>query len=102
MSDARVSLPEIDDLACAPLLRLLTEEVLRLDAAVQPEVGAYGVRFRLGERLLCEFSVFGELFIARIGPQSAVEYRVRSLEVARVVLHEVLCEYLDRRAALPR
>lgn len=101
MPDVQTYLDEIQDLACAPLLRLLTEQVLGLDPEVQPEAGTFGLRFRLADRLLCEFSVFGEMFIARVGPHGAVEYRVRSLDVARAALHDVLREYVQQRAATP-
>jgi hypothetical protein len=99
MPDVQTYLDEFRDLACAPLLRLLTEQVLGLDADVQPEAGTFGLRFRFADRLLCEFSVFGEMFIARVGPHGAVEYRVRSLDVAREALHGVLREFVQLRAA---
>ena len=72
MREIQTYLDETRDLACAPLLRLLVQQVSSLGPDVEPEVGAYGVRFKLGGRLLCELSVFGELFIARVGPHQAL------------------------------
>ena len=95
MQEIRTYLEEVRDLSCAPLLRLLVEEVSRLDPGVRCEIGAFGVRFALGERQLCEFSVFGELFIARVGSQGAVEYRVRNHDIALEALDHVLREYLS-------
>lgn len=99
MLDVQAYLEEIQDLDCAPMLRLLLQQVSELDPGLQSDVGAFGVRFRLGERTLCEFSVFGPLFIARIGPQGAVEYRVRNPEVALAALDHVVRQYLELRAA---
>ena len=95
MQEIRTYLEEVRDLSCAPLLQLLVEEVSRLDPEVRCEIGAFGVRFALGERPLCEFSVFGELFIARVGSQQAVEYRVRNHEVALEALDHVLRDYVE-------
>jgi len=83
-------LEEIQDLPCAALVRLVVEQICALDAGVEAEVGAYGLRFRIGERQLCELSVFGELFIARVGQDQAVEYRVRRHEVAFEVIDRIL------------
>lgn len=90
-------LGETGDLACAPLLGLLLRQVQALDAELQPEVGTFGVRFRFRDRLLCEFAVFGELFIARVGADRAVEYRVRDADVACAALGRVLDEYMELR-----
>jgi len=83
-------LEEIQDLPCAALVRLVVEQICALDAEVHADVGAYGLRFHIGERQLCELSVFGELFIARVGSDQAVEYRVRRHDVAFEVLDRVL------------
>ena len=95
MSDVQSYLEEIQDLSCAPLLGLLIRQVLDLDPNLQSEVGAFGVRIRSGDRMLCEFSVFGELFIARVGPQGSVEYRVRTHDVALVALDHVVREFIE-------
>jgi hypothetical protein len=102
VQEIRTYLEEVRDLSCAPLLQLLVEEVSRLDPEVRCEIGAFGVRFAVGERPLCEFSVFGELFIARVGSQQAVEYRVRNHEVALEALDHVLRDYVDLCASRVR
>jgi hypothetical protein len=102
VQEIRSYLEEVRDLSCAPLLQLLVEEVSRLDPEVRCEIGAFGVRFTVGERPLCEFSVFGELFIARVGSQQAVEYRVRNHEVALEALDHVLRDYVDLCASRVR
>jgi hypothetical protein len=48
--------------------------------------------------LLCELSVFGELFIARVGSEQAVEYRVRGHAVACAALEHIQREFLARAA----
>jgi hypothetical protein len=102
MADVQSYLDEVQDLSCAPLLRLLLRQVAALDPELQSDIGHYGVRFRWGERTLCEFSVFGELFIARVGPHGAVEYRVRDADVAFAALDHVLRDYLELRAGSAR
>jgi hypothetical protein len=102
MADVQGYIDDVQDLRCAPLLHLLLRQVAALDPELQSDIGAFGVRFRLRERTLCEFSVFGELFIARVGPHGAVEYRVRDADVALAALDHVLREYLEQRAAAPR
>ncbi len=100
MSEAVLQyLEEIRDLPCAPLVRLVVEQVCALDAHVEAEVGAYGLQLRCGGRSLCELSVFGELFIARVGSEQAVEYRVRRHEVAFEVLDRILRELESHAAA---
>jgi hypothetical protein len=101
MADLQGYLDEVQDLPCAPLLCLLLRQVAALDPELQSDAGSYGMRFRFGERTLCEFSVFGELFIARVGPHGAVEYRVRDAEVAFAALDHVLREYVELRAHPP-
>lgn len=94
MSDGVVQyLEEIQDLPCAALVRLVVEQICALDAGIEAEVGAYGLRFRIGDRQLCELSVFGELFIARVGSDQAVEYRVRRHDVAFEVLDRILRDH---------
>lgn len=97
--EVRCYLEEIRDLPCAALLRLLVEQLCQLDAELEPEVGAFGIRFRADNVLLCELSVFGELFIARVGRDQAVEYRVRNQAVALETLDRILHEL--HRAMLP-
>jgi hypothetical protein len=92
---------EVRDLGCAPLLRAVVEQVAALDAELDVEVGPFGLRFQQGGALLCEFSVFGELFIARVGQEQAVEYRVRGPAVACAALEHVQREFLSRRSAAP-
>jgi hypothetical protein len=89
----RVFLDELRDLRCAPLLRSLVESVCNLDPDVEPELAAFGIRFRHRGVLLGEVSVFGELFIVRVGSEQAVEYRVRSRSVALEALDRILREY---------
>jgi hypothetical protein len=86
-------LDELQDLGCAPLLRSFTDSVCGLDPEVQPELAAFGIRFRYQGELLCEVSVFGELFIVRVGREQAIEYRVRSRAVALEALDRILREY---------
>lgn len=95
--ELRAYLREVQDLECAPLLEMLVTRVADLDAALDAEVGAFGVRFVRGGVTLCEFSVFGELFIARVGSDHAVEYRVRSRAVALAALDHVLRESIAMR-----
>jgi hypothetical protein len=87
-------LDAIRDLECAPLVRLVVEQVCAL-GQVETEVGAFGVRFRCGESPLCELSVFGELFIARVGPDQAVEFRVRHSRTALAALDRILREHWE-------
>jgi hypothetical protein len=98
--ELRAYLREIQDLDCAPLLELLVGRVADLDPDLESEVGAFGVRFARSGVTLCEFSVFGELFIARVGRDHAVEYRVRSRDVALEALDHVLRESIAMRDAL--
>lgn len=94
-------LDEVRDLGCAPLLRTVVEQVASLDPDLDVEVGPFGLRFRHRGALLCEFSVFGELFIARVGQDQAVEYRVRGPGVACAALEHVQREFLARRSTPP-
>jgi hypothetical protein len=86
-------LSERQDLRCAPLLRSLVEQVCRLDPEIEPEPAGFGIRFHFRAVLLCEISVFGELFIARVGQEQAIEYRVRSRDVALEALDRIVREY---------
>jgi hypothetical protein len=90
--EVRAYLEEIADLPCTPLLRMLVEQLCGLDAGLEPEVVGFGIRFRNAGEPLCELSVFGELFIARVGREHAVEYRVRSQAVAFAALDRILHE----------
>ncbi len=82
-----VYLDEIQDLECAPLLGRFVRRVLAIEPALEPEIGAFGLRFRDALGIVCEISVFGALFLVRLGREQAVEYRVRTTETA--------CEALD-------
>lgn len=90
-------LDETREVPAARLLALFARQVACL--GVEPVVGPLGVQFRDGESTLCELSLYGELFIARVGPGLAVEYRVRSDEVALMALDHVLRAYVE--SALP-
>jgi hypothetical protein len=89
----------IRELSCADLVAKLALQIAALGPDVDTEIGPFTVRFRVRGRTLCELSVYGELFIVRSGPASAVEYRVRHEEVAWRALEEVLREYLFEREA---
>jgi len=80
-------LDEIQDLECAPLLGRFVRRVLAIQPALEPEIGAFGLRFRDALGIVCEISVFGALFLVRLGREQAVEFRVRTTETA--------CEALD-------
>jgi hypothetical protein len=99
MSDLERYLEEVRDLPCAPLLQVLCEQVRDLDAGSSCEIGAFGVRFRIGESVLCEFSVFGALFIARVGPDQAVDYRVRDAATAAAALDHIVRVHAVARAS---
>ena len=86
-------LDEIRDLPAARLCALFARQVASL--GVEPVVGPLGVQFRHGEHTLCELSLYGELFIARIGPGLAVEYRVRGADVALQALDHVLRTFVE-------
>jgi hypothetical protein len=95
----RQYLDEIQDLDCAPLLELLVTQVSGLDPEIDSEVGAFGVRFAWHGVPLCELSVFGALFIARVGRDHAVEYRVRGRAAALEALDHVLRSFVAMRHA---
>ena len=102
MRDAvRAFLDERGELRCAPLLRSMVDQVCALDPDVDAEVAAFGIRFHHRGVLLGEISVFGELFIVRVGREQAVEYRVRGREVALEALDRMLREYGDRLQDAP-
>ncbi len=94
-------LDEIQELPCAALFALVARQVETLD--VTAHVRPLGVVFRAGAALLCELSLYGELFIARVGPELAVEYRVRHEDMALAALDHVLRTYVQllERAARP-
>lgn len=91
-------LEELRELRSAPLLGLLARGIASLDPEVQPEIVSFGMRFRLRNQTLCELSVFEDLFIARVGPSGAVEFRVRDEVVALRALDAVLIEYARCKA----
>jgi hypothetical protein len=90
-------LAETCDMPCAELFALVVRQLAGLDPEVSAEVRPLGVLFRYRQANLCELSLYGELFIARMGPELAVEVRVRSEDLALLVLHEVLRTYMQRK-----
>jgi len=86
-------LDERGDLGCAPLLAMLVEQICGLDPEVEAEATAFGIRFHYRGALLVEISVFGALFIVRVGREQAIEYRVRGRTVALEALNRILEEY---------
>lgn len=90
-------LGEIRDVPCAALFALVARQLAGLDADVQVEVRPLGLLFRYQQESLCELSLYGELFLARLGPGLSVEVRVRSQELAALVLDQVLRHLLRQR-----
>ena len=86
-------LAEVREMRCAPLLALMTRGIAALGPDVEPEVVSFGVRYRVGGQALCELSVFDDLFIARVGPRAAIEFRVRDETIALQALDGVVREY---------
>jgi hypothetical protein len=95
MADLGSFLDEIGELHHARLVTTLAEQVAALGPDVEVEVEPLMLRFHVREQTLCELSVYGELFIVRVGPAAAVEYRVRNEEVALRALDQVLREYVQ-------
>jgi hypothetical protein len=87
------------DPSAAPALAVLVDGISALDPAPAATVGAFGARFDHAAETLCEVSIFGSLFIVRVGPQHAVEYRVRDVATALEALDHVVRQHL--RAAHP-
>ena len=81
-------LHETREMPASRLFALCARQVAALGAEVV--VSPLGVQFRHRGTPLCELSHYGEIFIARVGPGLAVEYRVRSEEVALLALHHAL------------
>jgi len=94
MSELHEWLDETVQGPCERLLRRFVTPVSQLDPEVQADVGAFGVRFRIPQGVLCELSVFGELFIVRVGGQGSVEYRVRDASIAMQALDHILQHYV--------
>lgn len=92
-------LDETREMSAAPLCALFARQVAAL--GLVPVVGPLGVLFRFGDTTLCELSLYGELFIVRVGPGLAVEYRVRSADIALQALDHVLRTCIDRGADRP-
>jgi hypothetical protein len=90
-------LDEIRDVPCAALFGLVARQLAALGPDVHAEVRPLGVLFHYGQTALCELSLYGELFLARFGPGLAVEVRVRSEELALLVLDQVLRNLLRLR-----
>ena len=87
-------LSEIADLPCAPLLLQFVARVTSIEPKLHIETGAFGLRFHAADVLFCEISVFGELFLVRVGADRAAEYRVRSPETAASALDALLCAHV--------
>ena len=87
-------LEEIQDVPCAVLFTLVARQIANLDTEVSAEVRPLGVLFRYRQTNLCELSLYGELFLARVGPGLAMEVRVRSEELALLVLDQALRTFL--------
>ena len=83
---------------CAALLKRFVTPLMALGAGVQADVGSFGARFCVGGAVLCELSVFGELFIVRVGSEQTVEYRVRRETVALQALDHILQHYIELQA----
>ncbi|UCE02411.1 MAG: hypothetical protein JSW67_14395 [Candidatus Latescibacterota bacterium] len=90
-------LSDAGNMRTAAVLETLAHQIAALGPDVRTEVEPFALRFRVEERVLCELSLYGELFIARVGPGLAVEYRVRSDEVALQALDVVVREYVQLR-----
>ena len=88
------------DMPVAPLFAMLARQVALL--GVETIVHPFAVQFHQAGVTLCELSVYGELFIVRVGPSLAVEYRVRNEEVAFLALDHVLRTYVARRPPIPQ
>jgi hypothetical protein len=80
---------------CAALLRRFVMPLSQLQPAVQADVGSFGARFRMPQGVLCDVSVFGELFIVRVGSNGSLQYRVRDAAVAMQALDQILRRYVD-------
>jgi hypothetical protein len=97
--ELRAWLAEASDSSAAPALHVLVGGVAALQPQPSADFGAYGVRFHAGSEALCEISVFGELFIVRVGPQHTVEYRVRDVATALEALDHVVRHHLRLHAS---
>jgi len=87
--------------SCAELLRRFVTPLSQLDPTVQADVGSFGARFHMPQGVLCELSVFGELFIVRVGSDGSVEYRVRDSAIAMQALDHLLHRYVELKTAGP-
>lgn len=97
MLDLAAFLADTGDMPNAALLQKLSQQIAALGPDVRCEIEPFALRFRVKDHVLCELSVYGELFIARVGPGLAVEYRVRGERVALQALDLVLREYIRLR-----
>ncbi len=86
-------LHETREMPASRLFALCARQIAALGAEVV--VGPLGVQFRHRDTPLCELSHYGEIFIARVGPGLAVEYRVRSEEVALLALDQALRTFVQ-------
>jgi hypothetical protein len=97
--DLRDWLAEAGDSDAAAALAVLVDGVTALEPPPAVDVGAFGARFYVGPDVLCEISVFGALFIVRVGPQQTVEYRVRDVPTALEALDHVVRQHVRVEAA---
>ncbi len=86
-------LHETREMPASRLFALCARQIAALGTEVV--VGPLGVQFRHRDTPLCELSHYGEIFIARVGPGLAVEYRVRSEEVALLALDQALRTFVQ-------
>jgi len=99
MSELHEWIHETAQGSCGQLLDRFITPLLQLDPRLQADIGSFGARFSVPQGVLCELSVFGELFIVRVGSQGSVEYRVRDAEVAMQALDHILQRYVSLQVA---
>lgn len=98
MSEIRRWIQETASGECAELLEHFVTPLMALGAGVHADVGPFGARFYASGAVLCELSVFGELFIVRVGSEQTVEYRVRREAVALQALDHIVQHYVELQA----
>ena len=67
---------------------------------MQADVGSFGARLHGPAGLLCELTVFGELFIVRVGGDQSVEYCVRNESSALLALDQVLQRHVELKTSV--
>ena len=98
MSELREWIEQTASGECAQLLEHFVAPLMNLGGDVRADVGSFGARFTVAGGVLCELSVFGELFIVRVGRDRAVEYRVRQEAIALQALDHILQHYVELQA----